>query len=314
VQDRLAQNSCELSLEERSSGTSLTAKTTKAYFNLTKPRITLLIAISTAVGFAYGTGTDFKWLAFINGVLGASLMASGAAALNQWYERESDAQMHRTKARPLPAGQILPKHALVFGVLLSLAGLGALVTFVNSFAGILGLGTSIAYLFVYTPLKRVGPICTTVGALPGAMPPLIGFAAASNHLNFEAWILFSILFLWQFPHFHAIAWLYREDYERAGIRMLAVVRPNGKALSFEIIMALILLAPVTLVPSLVHMTGSVYTVIAALLNAGFLFYGIQMCRNRTRFHARRLLLASVIYMPLLFAALVFDSPRWSLGG
>ena len=126
--------------------------------------------------------------------------------------------------------------------------------------------------------------------------------------------LFGILFLWQFPHFHAIAWLYREDYERAGIRMLAVVRPNGKALRFEIMLALTLLAPITLAPSLMHMTGSVYTVIAVLLNVGFLFFGIQMCRNRTRLHARRLLLASVVYMPVLFAALVFDSPRWSLGG
>jgi heme o synthase len=241
-------------------------------------------------------------------------MASGAAVLNQWYERESDAQMHRTKGRPLPAGQISPKHALVFGVLLSLAGLAVLAIFVNAFAGMLGLATSIGYLFAYTPLKRVGPICTTVGALPGAMPPLIGFAAASDHLDLEAWVLFSILFLWQFPHFHAIAWLYREDYERAGIRMLAVVRPNGKALSFEIMLALTLLAPVTLAPSLMQMTGPVYTVIAMLLNAGFLFYGIQMCRNRTRLHARQLLLASVVYMPILFAALVFDSPRWSLGG
>ena len=308
MQEQSAINSCDLAVERRLSAPAI--RTAKAYIDLTKPRITLLIAISTAVGYTYGIQTDFRWIVFLNAVLGASCMASGAAALNQWFERATDAKMERTKNRPLPAGSIHPSRALLFGILLSIGGLVELSIFVNFLAAGLGLATSLGYLFGYTPLKRVGPICTTVGALPGAMPPLIGFAAAAGHLTVQAWVLFSILFFWQFPHFHAIAWLYREDYEHADIKMLAVVKPNGKALSFEIIAALILLIPSTLVPTFVHMTGYIYFVAAILLNASFLFFGVQMCRSRTRVHARRLLLASVIYMPLLFAFLVFDNPRW----
>ena len=308
VQEESALSGGGFTVEERLNLSVL--QTAKAYFDLTKPRITLLIAISTAVGYTYGTTAGFGWIAFVNAVIGASCMASGAAALNQWFERRTDAKMQRTKNRPLPSGWIRPSHALLFGMFLSIAGLLDLSLFVNVLAAGLGLATSLGYLFGYTPLKRVGPICTTVGAVPGAMPPLIGFAAAAGHLTVHAWILFSILFLWQFPHFHAIAWLYREDYEHAGIKMLAVVRPNGKALSFEIIAALILLIPATLVPTFVHMTGYIYFVAAVLLNSVFLIYGVQMSRNRTRTHARRLLLASVIYMPLLFAFLVFDNPRW----
>ena len=303
-------NSGDFAMEGRLSRASTAVETLRAYLDLTKPRITLLIAISTAVGYTYGTQAGFGWVAFLNAVLGASCMASGAAALNQWFERATDAKMQRTKNRPLPAGWIQPSRALLFGAVLSIAGLLDLGIFTNLLTASLGLLTSMGYLFAYTPLKRVGPICTTVGALPGAMPPLIGFAAAAGHLSLQAWILFGILFLWQFPHFHAIAWLYREDYEHAGIKMLAVVRPNGKALSFEILAALLLLIPATLAPTFVHMTGRIYFVAAILLNAGFLFYGVQMCRSRTQIHARQLLLASVTYMPLLFAFLVFDNPRW----
>ena len=311
MHEQSAINSCDFPVEGRLSRSAI--QTAKDYFDLTKPRITLLIAISTAVGYTYGTAAGFGWVTFFNAVLGASCMASGAAVLNQWFERATDAKMQRTKNRPLPAGWIQPSHALLFGTLLSTAGLLELGIFVNVLAAGLGLLTSLGYLFGYTPLKRIGPICTTVGALPGAMPPLIGFAAAAGHLTIQAWILFSILFLWQFPHFHAIAWLYREDYEHAGIKMLAVVRPNGKALSIEILAALILLIPATLLPTFVHMTGQIYLIAALLLNAVFLFYGLRMCQSRTRTHARRLLLASVIYMPLLFAFLVFDNPRWLLG-
>ena len=310
MQEESAINSCDFAVKGQLRLSAI--QTAKAYFDLTKPRITLLIAISTAVGYTYGIEAGFPWVIFLNAVLGASCMASGAAALNQWFERTTDAKMERTKNRPLPAGWILPSRALLFGSLLSFAGLLELGIFVNGLAAGLGLATSLGYLFGYTPLKRVGPICTTVGALPGAMPPLIGFAAAAGHLTVQAWILFAILFLWQFPHFHAIAWLYREDYEHAGIKMLAVVRPNGKALSFEILAALLMLIPATLVPMLVHMTGYIYLLAALLLNAVFLFYGFRMCHSRTRAHARRLLLASVIYMPLLFVFLVLDNPRWGL--
>jgi protoheme IX farnesyltransferase len=185
-------------------------------------------------------------------------------------------------------------------------------SFTNFLAAALGFITSFGYLFVYTPLKRRGPICTTIGAVPGAMPPLIGFAAASGHLTLEAWILFGILFLWQFPHFHAIAWMYREDYERGEIKMLAVVHPDGKALSRQIIVTLLLLIPVTLAPAFVHMAGRVYFLAALLLGVAFLYFGVQICKERTYKRAHRLLLASVIYMPLLFAFLVFDNPKFPI--
>jgi protoheme IX farnesyltransferase len=292
---------------------ALTAsETVQEYLRLTKPRITLLIVISTAVGYCYGTVSGVSFVTFLHALLGTALMAAGSATLNQWYERDIDAQMNRTRERPIPAGKVQRSHALLFGVTLSILGVIELSTFTNLLAAVLGLLTSAAYLFAYTPLKRRDPICTTVGALPGAMPPLIGFAAATGHLSIEAWVLFGILFLWQFPHFHAIAWMYREDYERAGIKMLAVVRPHGNALTLEIVSALLLLLPVTLAPRFLHMAANVYFVAAFILNVAFLYFGVQLSRERTLQRARRLLLASVVYVPLLFAFLVFDSPRFAM--
>lgn len=285
------------------------SQTLHSYYELIKPRIALLIVISTAVGYCYGVGQHFSFFTLINSLLGTALLAAGSATLNQWYERDLDAQMDRTKTRPIPSGAITPNQALVFGVAVSILGGAELLVCVNALAAALGVGTSIGYLFAYTPLKRKGPICTTVGALPGAMPPLIGFAAASGHLNIQAWTLFAILFLWQFPHFHAIAWMYREDYQRAGIKMLAVVKPNGGALAFEIMTTLILLIPATLAPTFLNMAGKLYFVVAILLNLVFLYFGIQMSRQHDRRRARNLLLASVIYVPLLFVFLVIDNPR-----
>ena len=282
------------------------------YIQLTKPRIALLIVISTAVGYCFGTGSHFDFLTICNAVIGAGLMAAGSATLNQWYERDIDARMDRTRNRPIPAGTIAASHAFYFGMCLSVLGGLELWKFTNAEAALLGFLTAFGYLFLYTPLKRKGPICTTIGAIPGAMPPLIGFAAASAHLTLDAWILFAILFLWQFPHFHAIAWMYRADYARGDIKMLAVVEPTGKALSRQVIISLILLIPVTLAPAFVHMAGKVYFCAACLLGMGFLYFGIQIYRERTVPHARRLLLASVIYMPLLFAFLVFDNPKFRI--
>lgn len=282
------------------------------YFRLTKPRITLLIVISTAVGYCYGTAAQFGLVAFFHALFGTALMAAGAATLNQWYERDIDASMKRTRIRPIPARTIQASDALIFGIALSILGALELTIFINVLAAALGILTSVGYLFGYTPLKRIAPICTTVGAIPGAIPPLIGFAAARGHLNVEAWVLFSILFLWQFPHFHAIAWIYREEYERAGIKMLAVVRPYGKALTLEILITLILLLPATLAPAFLHMAGKVYFVAAFVLDLAFLYFGVQMFRERNRQRARSLLLASVVYMPLLFMFLVFDNPRFPI--
>ena len=284
------------------------------YLQLTKPRIALLIVISTAVGFCFGIGSHLSLFVLFNALLGTGLMAGGSATLNQWYERDIDARMNRTKRRPIPAGTISADAALLFGIAISVLGMAELWAFTNIKAALLSFLTSFGYLFIYTPLKRKGPICTTVGAIPGAMPPLIGFAAASGHLNIEAWILFGILFLWQFPHFHAIAWMYRADYARGDVKMLAVVKPDGRALSREVIATLLLLIPVTLTPSFVHMAGWVYFAAALILGLGFLYFGIEIYRERTHEKARRLLLASVLYMPLLFIFLVFDSGKFSIFG
>ncbi len=281
------------------------------YYELIKPRIALLIVVSTSVGYSYGVGRHFNLVTFFHALLGTALMAAGSATLNQWYERDLDAQMTRTKMRPIPAGTITPRQALTFGVAVSVIGLLELLLFVNVLAAGLGLLTAVGYLFAYTPLKRKSPICTTIGAFPGAMPPLIGYAAANGHLTVQAWVLFAILFLWQFPHFHAIAWLYREEYEQAGIRMLAVVKPRGSALNLEIMTALLLLIPATLAPTFLHMAGKVYFAAALVLNLAFLYFGVQMSLEHDRSRARKLLLASVIYVPLLFAFLVIDNPRFT---
>jgi heme o synthase len=285
--------------------------TLRQYYELIKPRIALLIVISTAVGYCYGVGQHFSFFTLFNTLLGTVLLAAGSATLNQWYERDLDAVMIRTKMRPIPAGTITPDRALTFGVAVSVLGAFELLTYVNALAAGLGVLTSVGYLFAYTPLKRKGPFCTTIGALPGAMPPLIGYAAASGHLTIQAWVLFSILFLWQFPHFHAIAWMYREDYERVGIRMLAVVKPRGRALATEIMVTLILLVPATLAPTYLHMAGKAYFVAAILLNTAFIYFGVQMSKEYDHRRARNLLLASVIYVPLLFAFLVVDNPRFT---
>lgn len=296
----------------QSDGVAADVSILREYFQLTKPRIALLIVISTAVGYCFGTSGDFVLITLFHTLLGTALMAAGSATLNQWYERDVDARMKRTRNRPIPAGTIPATHALYFGVLTSFLGAVELWLCANREAALLSCLTSVGYLFIYTPLKRKGPLCTTVGAIPGAMPPLIGFAAAHGHLAVEAWILFGMLFLWQFPHFHAIAWMYREDYGRGGIKMLAVVEPKGEALARQVIVTLLLLIPVTLAPTFLHMAGKIYFVAALLLGLAFLYFGVQIWRERTQQGARRLLLASVIYMPVLFAFLVFDSPRFPL--
>ena len=289
-----------------------TGQTMGHYFKLIKPRIELLIIISTAVGYCYGFESRFNVATFVNVLFGTALMAAGSATLNQWYERDIDARMKRTSRRPIPSGAISPTHALVFGLAVSTMGFFQLAVFVNLMAAFLGFLTLAGYLFAYTPLKRRGPICTTVGAFPGAMPPLIGFAAARGHLAPQAWVLFAILFLWQFPHFHAIAWLYQEQYQKAGIKMLAVVKPQGAGLAWEILLSLILLIPATLAPILVHMAGTVYFAAACALNVVFLYFGVRMSRDRTNERARSLLLVSVLYLPALFAFLVWSNPRFTL--
>jgi protoheme IX farnesyltransferase len=237
------------------------------------------------------------------------LIAAGTFALNQWYERQADAQMHRTAQRPIPAGRVSPGRALAWGTVLSAIGFGELALGANLLCALLGAATLLAYLFLYTPLKQRSTLCTLVGAFPGAMPPIIGFAGASGTLNAEAWVLFAILFLWQFPHFMAIAWIYRADYARAGIVMLPVKYPDGAAAARQVVICALALVPASFLPNLLHMSGKVYLFGALLLGMYYLYAGLRLAFERTAVRARSVLLASVFYLPLIYGLMLFDAPR-----
>jgi len=280
----------------------------REYIELTKPRITWLILMSTGIGYFFGARLGWHWLTLLHTIVGTGLIASGTAALNQWYEREADAKMRRTMARPLPSGRIGASHALWFAIAISVLGFLELAFGVNLLSGLLGLFTLASYLFIYTPLKQRTPHSTTIGAIPGAMPPLIGYAAASGTLTWEAWILFAILFLWQFPHFYAIAWMYREDYERAGIRMLPVVEPDGQSTARQILLYMLALIPISLLPSYFAMAGNIYLLGALALGMLFVFSGVGIILDRTRQRARRVLLTSVLYLPALYCLMLLDRP------
>jgi protoheme IX farnesyltransferase len=276
------------------------------YLELTKPRITVLILISAAVGYSFGCRASFHLLILLHVLLGTALMASGTSALNQWYEVDSDSRMRRTSNRPIPAGRIQPGRGLAFGIFLSTAGFAELWLGTNALAAGLGLFTLLSYMLVYTPLKRRSTACTTVGALPGAMPPLIGYAAASGNLDAQALALFVILFVWQFPHFYAIAWMYREDYARGGIRMLPVIEPDGESTARRIVACSVLLIPISLIPRVLGMTGSIYPAAAIAAGLALLHFGVRLGRERTYRRARHVLLATVIYLPALFAIMVMN--------
>jgi len=276
------------------------------YVELTKPRITLLILICTAVGYWFGCGAAFHWTVLAHALLGTALLASGTSALNQWYEVDSDAKMRRTRRRPLPAGRIKRRHGLEFGLFLSAAGFADLWYGANLLAAALGLFTLLSYLLLYTPLKQRSRACTTVGAIPGAMPPLIGYAAAGHGIDAGALALFLILFVWQFPHFDAIAWMYRDDYARGGIRMLPVIDPDGESTARRIMVCSLLLIPVSLVPLFLGIAGALYAAAAIAAGLGVLYFGARMGRERTLARAHALLLATVFYLPALLGVMVLD--------
>lgn len=265
--------------------------------------------MSTAVGYYFGHSGSWSVWAVLHALIGTALIASGTAALNQWYERDADRAMRRTQHRPLPAGRMKPNSALIFGVALALGGGLEMGFGVNWLCSALGIATLMMYLFFYTPLKQKTWWSTTVGAFPGAMPPLIGYAAAANKLTPEAVVLAAILFLWQFPHFYAIAWMYREDYSRAGIRMLPVVEPDGESTARQILLFSCLLIPISLLPKWMGMTGTIYAAGAILLGLLFLYAGIRVSLDRTKLRARKVLLASVVYLPVLYALMVLDPVR-----
>ena len=277
-----------------------------AYAELTKPRITFLVVLTAAAGFCMGSSAGINYVGLLNMAIGITLLSSGIATLNQYLERELDGLMRRTKARPLPSGKLSPAEAAVFGIALSVAATAYLALSVNNLSALLGVATLAAYLFVYTPLKTRTTLSTVLGAFPGAMPPFIGWVAARGEVTIQAWVLFAILFLWQFPHFLAIAWMYRDDYARAGIKMLPVVEPDGKVTGQQIISYTLLLVPVSLLPVVTGLAGSVYLVGAAAIGIGFLYFSARAALARTAWQARQLLLASVLYLPILFVLMVLN--------
>jgi protoheme IX farnesyltransferase len=278
------------------------------YWVLTKPEINFLIAFTTAAAFFIGSSTalsHFSWMLLIHTLLGTVLVASGAGTLNQLMELRSDAQMRRTARRPIAAGRIEPIRALIFGALLSLAGVVYLLLAVNLLASLLALITLLSYLFAYTPCKRITPLCTLLGAVPGAVPPLIGWAAARGRVDPEAWLLYAIVFFWQFPHFMAIAWMYRDDYDRAGY----VVLPHGRArvrfTTLQTLVPLFALVIMNLLPAWAGQPRTFGWIAALLLSLGFFYCGARFTLRRSGSAARHLLTASIIYLPLRFALMIY---------
>lgn len=277
-----------------------------AYVDLTKPRITLLVALSALAGFALGSPSSIDWIQFLHTAIGVGLLSSGISALNQYWERDLDALMRRTKRRPLPSGKLTAGYALVFGVMVSLIAEAYLAWFINPLSALVGFAALASYLFFYTPLKTRTHWCTFIGAIPGALPALLGWTAARNEVGIEALVLFGIMFLWQFPHFHAIAAMCREDYARAGIRMLPVIEPDGKSTARQIVGYTIALVPVSLLPTFLHFSGWIYLAGAALLGAWFLHASVIAARQLTNEQSRRLLKVSVLYLPLLLGLMTLN--------
>ena len=277
------------------------------YWALTKPEVNFLIVITTFAGFYLARATgwrDFPFWLSVNAFLGTLLVASGTGTLNQYLERRFDAQMRRTARRPLAGERLKPAPVLRFGLALSVVGSIYLAVAVNVLASLLATATLLSYLFVYTPLKRKTPLCTLVGAFPGAMPPLIGWAAVSGKLSFEAWTLYAMLFLWQFPHFMAIAWMYREDYARAGYLVLpSEDYLRARLVNLQTVLPLLALVPLSLVPGLMG-ESKFYLIGALLLGAGFVYYAAQFLIHKSNSAARRLLAASIIYLPALFVVML----------
>jgi protoheme IX farnesyltransferase len=279
------------------------------YWSLTKPEVNFLIAITAAAGFWMGASASFAhfpWTSLFHTLVGTVLVASGAAALNQLIELRFDAQMRRTARRPLVSGRVEPSHALWFGISLSFIGAMYLAITTNALASLLSILTLLGYLFLYTPLKRKTPLCTLIGALPGAAPPLIGWAAARGCLDTNAWVLFAIVFLWQFPHVMAIAWMYREDYARAGYFVLPTTLVRERFVAWQSTLPALVLFAVALVPAIRSESGIAYLCGALVLGTAFLCYSARFAFQLSTVSARQLLFASILYLPVLFTLLALD--------
>jgi len=277
-----------------------------AYYELTKPRIAFLLVLTSAAGFYLGSNGGFDAVRFANTMISIALLAFGVSTLNQYLERHIDPLMERTAKRPLPTQRLAPIEALIFGILLCVAAEVYLFVAINTLTGVLGLIVIVGYVLLYTPLKTRTSASTAIGAIPGAMPPLMGWTAAANDITLGAWAMFVTQFLWQFPHFLAIAWMYREQYAKAGILMLPVVEPSGRITGRQIVLFTLMLVPVSFAPFFLGFAGIIYLIAAAILGSVFLWSSISAARSKTNESARRLLYASVIYLPLLFLILVLD--------
>ena len=276
------------------------------FVELTKPRLVAMILITTLAGFYLASSDSLDWLQLVEVIIGTGLSAAGVLALNQYLERDLDAQMVRTCNRPLPDKRVEPTTALFFGVLLTVGGLAFTAFCVNSLSALAISAIVVTYLFVYTPLKQKSPLCTIAGAVPGALPPVIGWVAARGTINIEAWTLFAILFLWQLPHSLSIACIYRDEYAQAGFRLLPVVHPDGKSTRRQIVSNSLALLVVALLPTLVGIAGILYFFAALVLSVCFLAFGIKLSVSPTTVSAKRLLYASLIYLPLVFLVMALD--------
>lgn len=286
--------------------TSVFVQRIEDYIELTKPRMVLMILITTAAGFYLGTHTGVNWWLFIHTLIGSGLTAAGVLGLNQYLERDIDSIMSRTQKRPLPAGRMQATEALLFCVLLTGSGMLYLTFIVNPLSGFVISLIVVSYLFAYTPMKRSTSLCTLVGAIPGALPPVVGWVAAQNTLSGSAWVLFAILFLWQLPHSLAIAYIYREDYANAGLKLLPVIHPDGTSTRHQIVINCFALFGVGLLPTLFNIAGGVYFFSALLIGGMFLASGIYFQITSSVKAARYVLHASLLYLPLIFLMMAID--------
>ncbi|MDA0745342.1 MAG: heme o synthase [bacterium] len=287
-------------------GYSLSRTRMMDYVTLTKPRISVFVALSTTVGFVLGSSGSVDLGRMMHTLLATLMVSAGSAALNQFIERDLDARMRRTANRPLPSGRLQPVEAFVFGLLLCAIGIFYLGLKVSWLVSLVAALTNFIYLFLYTPLKQKTAHNTAVGAVSGALPPVGGWAAAHGDLGIGAWVLFAIMFAWQFPHFFSIAWIYQEDYKQGGYRMLPVEDPSGNRTSHQVVLYSLVLLPLGLMPSLLQISGGVYFVFSVLLTLGLLFYSFAFARFRTERHARHLMRATLIYLPALWGMMILD--------
>ena len=276
------------------------------YVDLTKPRLNLLVVVTSAGGFYLASNGTRPLLTMVAASIGTALVACGAAVLNQVLERDTDALMERTRMRPLPSSRVAPGDAMIFGIVLAGAGLALLYSAANLLAVLLALATILIYLLIYTPMKRRSPLATFVGAVPGALPALIGWTAAAGRPSAGGWALFAIVFLWQIPHFMAIAWMFRDDYRRAGFPMLAVIDPTGSRAGREALVWTAALLPVSVSPTFVGISGTAYAWFAGVLGAALLSLAIRFSSTRSDASARALFFGSITYLPLLWAAMMLD--------